>query len=413
MQTMDAILVLNSGSSSLKFCVFRDAEPPDVVLRGQVESLATQPRFMARDAQGHVVGQKEWPGGVELGHSAAIEFLLRWGSSGPLGDYRVIAVGHRVVHGGVQFSGPARINAETLSSLQSLISLAPLHQPHNLAAIEALAKQAPALPQVACFDTAFHRTQPSVAQAFALPRRFTDAGVLRYGFHGLSYEYIASVLPEVDPIAAAGRTIVAHLGNGASLCALEGGRSIATTMGFTPLDGLPMGTRCGAIDPGVLLYLLDEQKLESRELAQMLYHESGLLGVSGISSDMRTLLASSDPRAAEAIDLFVYRLGREIGSLAAALGGLDALVFTGGVGENAAAIRARVCGAAAWLGVQFDETANAAGGPRISTLGSPVTVWVVPTNEELVISRHTKRLLAEISTDTTPQQLGCRLATGT
>ncbi len=313
--------------------------------------------------------------------------------SGPLGDYRIVAAGHRVVHGGMKFTSPALIDSDTLSSLKSLISLAPLHQPHNLAAIEAVAQQAPGLPQVACFDTAFHRTQPSVAQAFALPRRFTDAGVLRYGFHGLSYEYIASVLPEVDAAAAAGRTLVAHLGNGASICAMKGCRSVASTMGFTALDGLPMGTRCGAIDPGVLLYLIEQHRLDARTLEHLLYHESGLLGVSGISSDMRTLLASSDPRAAEAVDLFIYRIGREIGSLAAALGGLDALVFTGGIGENAPTIRARVCREAAWLGVQFDEAANAEGGPRISLRGSPVSAWVVPTNEELIIALHTKRLL--------------------
>jgi acetate kinase len=390
---IDAILVLNAGSSSLKFSVFRDAARPEVVLRGQVEGLPSRPRFIARDAEGRVVGEEKWPADARLGHAGAIEYLFRWGRSGPLGDHRIVAAGHRVVHGGVKFTQPVFIDSATLSSLNSLVSLAPLHQPHNLAAVEAVAEQAPGLPQVACFDTAFHRTQPAVAQAFALPRSLTESGVLRYGFHGLSYEYVASVLSQVDPVAAAGRTIVAHLGNGASMCAMQNCRSVATTMGFTALDGLPMGTRCGAIDPGVLLYLIDEHKLDGGALQQLLYHQSGLLGVSGMSSDMRTLLASSDPRAAEAIDLFVYRIGRELGSLAAAVGGLDALVFTGGIGENAAPIRARVCRAAAWLGLELDEAANAQGGPRISCLSSRATAWVMPTNEELMIALHTKHLL--------------------
>jgi acetate kinase len=390
---IDAILVLNAGSSSLKFSVFRDAAPLEVVIRGQIEGLGSRPRFVARDAQGRTVGEEEWTPDARLGHAGAIEFLFRWGRSGTLGNHRIVAAGHRVVHGGVKFTQPVFIDGATLSSLKSLIALAPLHQPHNLAAIEAVAEQAPGLPQVACFDTAFHRTQPAVAQAFALPRRYTDAGVLRYGFHGLSYEYIASVLGAIDATAAAGRTIVAHLGNGASMCAMQGCRSVATTMSFTALDGLPMGTRCGAIDPGVLLYLIDEHKLNAGDLQNVLYHESGLLGVSGISSDMRTLLASSDPRAAEAIDLFVYRISRELGSLAAALGGLDALIFTGGIGENAAAIRARACRDAAWLGLELDEPANAQGGLRISRAGSRANVWVVPTNEELMIALHTKRLV--------------------
>jgi acetate kinase len=259
-----------------------------------------------------------------------------------------------------------------------------------VAAIRAVAAKAPELPQVACFDTAFHRSQPPLAQAFALPRGLADEGVRRYGFHGLSYEYIASVLPGVDAKAAAGRTVVAHLGNGASMCALRAGKSVATTMGFTPLDGLPMGTRCGALDPGVLLYLLDEHKLDARAIERLLYHESGLLGVSGIASDMRTLLGSDDPRAAEAIDLFVYRIGRELGSLAAALGGLDALVFTGGIGEHAAPIRARVCRAAAWLGIELDEDANAADGRCITQPSSRVAAFVIPTNEELMIARHAR-----------------------
>jgi acetate kinase len=389
----DALLVLNAGSSSLKFSVFLDGDPPEPLLRGQVEGLLTEPRFEARDAAGAVVGEKSWPAGTRLGHAGAIEFLFGWGR-GALAGHRLVAAGHRVVHGGRKFTRPALIDPEVLSGLEALVPLAPLHQPHNLGAIRAVAEHAPGLPQVACFDTAFHRTQPAVAQAFALPRRYAEEGVARYGFHGLSYEYIASVLPGTDPRAAAGRTVVAHLGNGASLCALQAGQSVATTMGFTPADGLPMGTRCGAIDPGVLLYLMDRHGMDARALEEMLYQQSGLLGVSGISSDMRTLLASPLPQAAEAVGLFVYRVGRELGSLAAALGGLDALVFTGGIGEHAAAVRARVCRDAAWLGLELDEAANDAGGPRISRPGGRVTAWVIPTNEELLIARHTRRLLA-------------------
>jgi acetate kinase len=248
------------------------------------------------------------------------------------------------------------------------------------------------MPQVACFDTAFHRSQPAMAQAFALPRAYTEKGIRRYGFHGISYEYVASVLPQYDSRAAGGRAVVAHLGNGSSLCALRNGHSVATTMGFSSLDGLPMGTRCGSLDPGVILLLLDHLHMDARAIEVMLYKESGLLGVSGLSSDMRTLLASPDPRAAEAVDLYVYRIGRELGSLAAALGGLDALVFTAGIGENSAEIRARVCRSAAWLGVELDESANQGGGPRISRGDSRVAAWVIPTNEELMIARHTDRL---------------------
>jgi acetate kinase len=390
----NAILVLNAGSSSLKFSVFLDGAPPEPVLRGQLEGLFTQPRFVVRDHAGGVAGEKQWASGTKLGHEGAIEFLFAWGRGGVLREHRVVAAGHRVVHGGLKFTQPVLIDPDVLAALEALVPLAPLHQPHNLAAIRAILQRVPELPQVACFDTAFHCTQPPVAQAFALPQRYAEEGVLRYGFHGLSYEYIASVLPGIDARSAAGRTVVAHLGNGASMCAVKDGRSVATTMSFTAVDGLPMGTRCGALDPGVLLYLMDRHGMDARALEQLIYQESGLLGVSGISSDMRTLLASSDPRAAEALDLFVYRIGRELGSLTAALGGLDALVFTGGIGENAAKIRARVCRDAAWLGLEFDEAANDAGGPCISRVASRVSAWVVPTNEELMIAQHTRRLLA-------------------
>jgi acetate kinase len=391
----DAILVLNAGSSSLKFSVFLVGERLMPLLRGQLEGLLTEPRFVARDTNGKVLGQRDWAAGTRLGHEGAIEFLFGWGREGTLTEHRIVAAGHRVVHGGVKFTRPVRIDAVVLGELESLVPLAPLHQPHNLAAIRAVAQHAPQLPQAACFDTSFHRTQPALAQAFALPRPYAEQGVRRYGFHGLSYEYIASVLPDIDARAATGRTIVAHLGNGASLCALKTGQSVATTMGFTAVDGLVMGTRCGALDPGVLLFLMDQHGMDARALEELLYQQSGLLGVSGISSDMRTLLASADPRAAEAIELFVYRIGRELGSLTAALGGLDALVFTGGIGENAAAIRARVCRDAAWLGLELDQEANERGGPRLSRPDSRVAAWVVPTNEELMIAQHTRRLLGQ------------------
>ena len=391
----DAILVLNAGSSSLKFSVFLDraGAAPQLALRGQIEGILTQPSFVARGANGATLAESDLGAATQPGHRGAVAFLLDW-LERSLGAQRLVAAGHRVVHGGLEFSTPVRVSATVLNALDRLVPLAPLHQPHNLAAIRAVAARAPELAQVACFDTAFHTAQPSLAQAFALPRRLTEAGIRRYGFHGLSYEYIAHMLPSVDPRAATGRTVVAHLGNGASMCALLAGKSAASTMGFTALDGLPMGTRCGAIDPGVLLHLLDHHGMDAHGLEQLLYHESGLLGVSGVSSDMRALLASTDAHAAEAVDLFVYRIVRELGSLAAALGGLDALVFTAGIGENTPLIRARVCAAAAWLGVELDEGANAAGGPCISRAGSRASAWVLPANEELMIAMHTRAALA-------------------
>jgi acetate kinase len=397
----DALLILNAGSSSLKFSVYLDREPPELLLRGQIEGIPAQPHFVARDTQGQVIGEKEWKG-AGLGHADAIEFLFAWGrgcsrgnrARAPLGDHRMGAAGHRVVHGGTMFDRPVRIDDETLARLEALVPLAPLHQPHNLAAIKAVARHAPQLPQVACFDTSFHRTQPEVARTFALPRRYADEGVQRYGFHGLSYEYIASVLPGIDSRAATGRTVVLHLGNGASMCALQGGRSVATTMSFTAIDGLPMGTRCGSLDPGVLLYLMSRHRMDERALEELLYHQSGLLGVSGISSDVRALLSSPDRRAAEALNLFTYRIGRELGSLAAALGGLDTVVFTGGIGENAVPIRAAVCRDAGWLGLELDVEANARHGPCISRSASRVSAWVIPTNEELMIARHCQAVIA-------------------
>ena len=390
----DALLILNAGSSSLKFTVYLDGDRPTPLLDGQFQSLQTHPRFTVRDGTGTVVGEHDWGDGTSLGHLGAIEYLVDWGRSSVLGPHQISAVGHRVVHGGTRFVGPVLVDDHVLEHLEALVPLAPLHQPHSIAAIRATKKIAAHLPQVACFDTAFHRTLPHVAQLFAIPRRYTEQGVRRYGFHGLSYEYISSRLTDVDAGLAAGRTIVLHLGNGASMCAMREGRSVATTMGFTPLDGLAMGTRSGAIDPGVLLYLIERHGMGARALEKLLYQRSGLVGVSGISSDMRTLLASPSPRAAEAIELFVYRIGRELGSLAAALGGLDGLVFTAGIGENSAPIRALVCREAAWLGLELDTEANDVGGPRISSAASRVSAWVVPTDEELMIALHTRRVLA-------------------
>lgn len=392
MAATQSILVLNAGSSSLKFSVFAAGERLELVVRGQVEGLPESPAFRAVHRDGRV--RTENPcGRAGSGHREAVEFLLSWWRLEPPGNHRMVGAGHRVVHGGAGMAKPILLNAQSLAQIESLAPLAPLHQANSLTAIRALGAMAPDLPQVACFDTSFHWTQPALAQAFAIPREYLKLGVRRYGFHGLSYEYIARSLPSIDPRAAAGRTIVAHLGNGASLCAMLGGKSIATTMGFTAADGLVMGTRCGSIDPGVLLYLQQHAGLGVREVERLLYEQSGLLGFSGVSGDMRTLLSSDDPRASQAIDLFVYRAAREIGSMAAALGGLDALVFSGGIGENAAPVRAAICRAARWLGVDLDEAANALGGPRITSPASRVAAWVVPTNEELMIARHTTRVL--------------------
>jgi acetate kinase len=388
----DAILVLNAGSSSLKFSAFdAGSNKLPLMLKGQIEGLYTEPRFVAKDAQGANIGSKSWDKGTEFGHSGAIAYLVDFLQSRG-GNDKLVAVGHRVVHGGQAFAQAVRVKPEVIAALEKLSPLAPLHQPHNLKSIEIVAKLRPELPQVACFDTAFHRVQPEAAQAFALPSSITDRGVRRYGFHGLSYEYIAGVLPQFDPKAGAGRTVVAHLGNGSSMCAMVNGRSMASTMGFTAVDGLPMGTRCGNLDPGVILYLMDELGMDARAIETLIYKQSGLLGVSGLSSDMRTLLASDDARARFAVELFVYRIGRELGSLAAAAGGIDALVFTAGIGEHAPAIREQVCRHAAWLGVVLDPAANEAGGPRINASASTVPVWVIPTNEELMIARHTLKI---------------------
>ena len=392
----NAILVLNAGSSSIKFSVFLErGDALDLFFGGQLEGLYTAPRFKAKDVAGTLISEKIWPKGEPLGHDGGINHLAGFLRE-QLGEHQLVAVGHRVVHGGLDYAAPVPLSARIVKDLEKFIPLAPLHQPHNLTPIRSLLDKRPELIQVACFDTAFHRVQPAVAQAFALPAEITDRGVRRYGFHGLSYEYSASALPAFDPRAADGRTVVLHLGNGASMCAMQGGNSEASTMGFTAVDGLPMGTRCGSLDPGVVLYLMDELKMDPRAIEKLLYQQSGLLGVSGVSSDMRTLLDSDDPKAKFAVELFTYRIGSELGSLAAALGGLDALVFTGGIGEHAGPIRERVCKSAAWLGVELDPVANAAGGPRITATGSRVPAWVISTNEELMIARHTRRILNSI-----------------
>ena len=391
----DAIAVLNAGSSSLKFSVFAESSGAlELTARGQTEGLYTAPRFVAKDRSGKTLAEKSWGEGVKLGHEGALDHLVAFVRA-ELGNQKLVGVGHRVVHGGLEYSRPVRVDAKILSALEKYIPLAPLHQPHNLAPIRTLLQRAPDLPQIACFDTAFHRAQPEVAQAFALPRSITDRGVRRYGFHGLSYEYIAHAFPAHEAKAAAGKVVVLHLGNGSSMCAMANGKSVASTMGFTAVDGLPMGTRCGSLDPGVILYLLDEMKMDARAIEKLIYQQSGLLGVSGISSDMRALLDSDDNNAKAAIDLYVYRIGRELGSLAAALGGLDAIVFTAGIGENSAVLRERVCREARWLGIELDPAANGAGGPRISAAASRVSAWAIPTNEELMIARHTRALLAK------------------
>ncbi|HEY5713449.1 MAG TPA: acetate/propionate family kinase [Allosphingosinicella sp.] len=385
------IAVLNAGSSSIKCALFEAGGEEKLLFKGQIEQIGVSPRMRIVGADGAEAAAQSWDAeGFDhgAGTRALLQTLIELLEGRP-----VHAVGHRVVHGGTHFAAPTRIDPEVIEKLASLIPLAPLHQPHNLAPIEAIAQAAPQIPQVACFDTAFHQGQPPLAQQFGLPRKFTDSGVRRYGFHGLSYEYVASRLKEIAPELAEGRIVIAHLGNGASLCAVHEGRSVASTMGFTAVDGLVMGTRCGAIDPGVLLYLMDSHGMDARAIEKLIYKESGLLGVSGISSDMRTLRGSAEPAAAEAVALFVYRIVREIGSLAAALGGLDALVFTGGIGENDVATRAEVSAGCRWLGLELDEGRNRDGAGRISNDHSTLPAWVVPTNEERMIARHAAAVL--------------------
>ncbi|WP_201835480.1 acetate/propionate family kinase [Microvirga zambiensis] len=392
-------VVLNAGSSSLKFQVFeaRDEGQPCMVFKGLFEGLGGPAHFVVKGTDGAILDEMTWSAGDKLGHEEALMHLVTWLRQHQE-DRKLVAIGHRVVHGGEAFSRPVLVDEAVLQSLETLVPLAPLHQPHNLEPIRIVRRRIPGMPQVACFDTAFHQGQSDIATMFALPREMRERGVRRYGFHGLSYDYIASVLKDYDPKLAKGRVVVAHLGNGASLCALKDGASVATTMGFSALDGLPMGTRCGALDAAVVFYMLREMKLSPEQAERMLYTKSGLLGVSGLSNDMRTLRskAATDSDAKSAIDLFVYRIVREIGSLMAALGGIDGLVFTAGIGENDVATRAEVIAGLNWAGFALDEAANQAGGRQISSGAGP-TAWIIPTNEELVIARQTQGVLGAAS----------------
>jgi acetate kinase len=391
---MDAYaLVLNAGSSSLKFCVYHNPQPKvwRLEVRGQIDGIGTAPKFAVKNEAGERVADEALDPSVADGR-AALEVLADW-LRGRYAGSKVVGVGHRVVHGGARYRGPTLVTPQVLADLHDLVPLAPLHQPYNVGAIEATAQRLPGVPQVACFDTSFHRGQPAVAELVPLPREIRDRGVQRYGFHGLSYEYIASVLPSVAPDIADGRVIVAHLGSGASLCAMKARKSVDSTLGFTALDGLCMGTRPGSLDPGVILHLFQTMGRSAAEVEKLLYKQSGLIGISGISNDMRDLIGNPDPAARLAVDYFVYQAAKHIGALAAVLGGVDALVFTAGIGEHSVEIRRRICEASSWLGVQLDSSANADHGPRISTSSSRVSAWVVPTNEELMIARHTGALL--------------------
>jgi acetate kinase len=393
----DYALVLNAGSSSLKFCVFGKpaGEGWRQASRGQIEGIGTSPRISARNGDRQVLINQDLDAGI-LDQRSALDALAHWLRSTYAGA-RILGVGHRVVHGGVQYAAPTVVTRQVLADLHTLEPLAPLHQPHNLAAIEAVFERLPDVPQVACFDTSFHRTQSPLAQLIALPRTIRDGGVQRYGFHGLSYEYISTMLPQMAPEIAQERVIVAHLGSGSSLCAIKNGKSVDSSLGFTALDGLCMGTRPGSVDPGVILYLFENLKLTPEEVAAILYKKSGLLGISGISNDMRVLLNSNEPDARVAVDFFVYRAAKEIGALAAILGGVDGLVFTAGIGENSVEIRKRICQSSAWLGIELDQEANLKGGPRLSEPGSKVSAWVIPTNEELMIAWHTGVLLGLVA----------------
>jgi acetate kinase len=390
---MDILLVVNAGSSSVKFETFALGEGGELRrrIKAEIDGIGARPRLRASGADGATLIDRSYAA-TEV---ADIDAALALGEAWLRGDHDVapIAVGHRVVHGGPDYDRPVLVDDRVIERLERYVALAPLHQPHNLAPMRSLRARFPELPQVACFDTAFHRGHAAVADHFAIPERFYREGVRRYGFHGLSYEYIADRLRAVAPEIAGGKVILAHLGSGASMCALEHGRSIESTMAFTALDGLPMGTRPGQIDPGVLLYLIGEKGMDAAALEHLLYHESGLKGLSGIGNDMRELEANSDPRARFAVDYFVYRAGLSAGMLAAALGGLDAFVFTAGIGENSAIVRARIAEKLQWLGASLDPAANAAHALRISRPQSRLAVLVVPTDEELMIARHTAALL--------------------
>lgn len=384
----DATLVMNAGSSSLKFAVYaNESDGPRMRLRGKISGIGTHPSISAHDADGQPLQPDQlmavWP---EADHEALIPPLLDWLEHHEV-DMTITCAGHRVVHGGRRHRGPARVTPALLEELETLIALAPLHQPHNLAAIRCLAATAPHLTQIACFDTSFHRTQDPLAQQFALPRHLTDSGVLRYGFHGLSYEYLASQLPHCLGAAAEGAVIAAHLGNGASLCAMRERRSVATSMGFTALEGLMMGQRCGSLDPGVVLYLLESLGMSIQDVSQLLYEQSGLLGVSGISNDMAELEAHAAPEARTAIALFCYRAANEIAALATALGGLDSIVFTAGIGENSSRVRQLIISRLGWLGARLDADANARHERKISSDESRIGIYIIATDEEIVIAQ--------------------------
>ncbi|MDJ0858098.1 MAG: acetate/propionate family kinase [Dinoroseobacter sp.] len=384
-----ALLTLNAGSSSLKFALFDADFGNNVLASGQVDRIGPEGVLRLKRADGAVAALP--PGSLRT-HEEALQTVIGVLRS-EFEGLEVVAVGHRVVHGGTKYEAPVRLEPETVTSLEAFSPFAPLHQPHNLAGVRAAFAAFPGAPQVACFDTAFHRQHPFVNDTFALPREYFRKGVRRYGFHGLSYEFIAGELQRIDPVLASGRVVVAHLGNGASMCALQGGRSIASTMGFSALDGLPMGTRCGQLDPGVMLYLMTEEGLDAQAISDLLYKKSGLLGLSGVSNDMRTLEASQSPHAREAIDYYTFRIRRELGAMVAALEGLDGLVFCGGVGENSARIRAEVCDAMAWFGISLASKANDQNAQVISDASSRVRVMVIPTNEELVIARATTSII--------------------
>ena len=387
----NAILVLNAGSSSVKFALFEDCSEPPLILKGSVSGIGSDARIKVKKADGKETLEKDLEESAVKNPTDALSTIMDTLSQ-MAPDIDVTAVGHRVVHGGVEFDGPVALSGNVIDKLQTLTPFAPLHQPHNLAGVAAARLRFPDARQIACFDTAFHRSHPWVNDTFALPRKFYDKGIRRFGFHGLSYEYISGKLDEIAPHYQDGNVIVAHLGNGASMCAIRDGHSIGSTMGFSALDGLPMGTRCGQLDPGVVLYMMDQMSMSADEIEQMLYRESGLKGLSGLGSDMRELLANSSLEAAQAIDYFVFRIRREIGAMAAILGGLDAVVFTGGIGENAHIIRERICDDMDWLGVELDETRNRQNVEIISSDRSRVRLFVLPTNEELVIARHVRRL---------------------
>jgi acetate kinase len=390
---IDTILVINAGSSSLKFAVYGGLDKPDPVpvFDGQIAGIGTKPRLSARGADGAELADRSYDAENVSDHESALKEVVTW-LRATSNEMRIAAVGHRVVHGGPDFAAPVAVNEEILEKLDQLTPLAPLHQPANLAPIRAALKRMPEIPQVACFDSAFHRSHPEVADHFALPETFHQAGIRRYGFHGLSYEYIAGKLKDIAPDLAKGKVVVAHLGSGASLCAMKGGVSVDSTMSFTGLDGLPMGTRCGALDPAAVIFLIRDMKMAFDDVESLLYRKSGLLGLSGVSNDVRDLLTSNEPAAHFALDYFVYRVCLALGAMAAALEGVDGVVFTAGIGEHAAEIRRRICTKLAWLGLRLDEAANLVNGPRITTPDSRVSAWVVPTDEEIVIARHTRDL---------------------